>query len=61
MSFFQREVFSVLSLPFMTRWDFYNPLIVKFKLLFQIICLNNFSWDEEINEDLKGKWYDLVN
>ena len=34
---------------------FIQPLVVKFKILFQEICLANVGWDDNIPENLEKK------
>ena len=37
-----------------------NPLVVKFKLLFQKLCTRNLQWDERITDDLLKIWQELI-
>ena len=39
---------------------FIQPLVVKFKILFQEICLANVGWDDNIPENLKKKWFNII-
>ena len=40
---------------------FIQPLAVKFKILFQGICLANVGWDDNIPENLERKWFDIID
>ena len=40
---------------------FIQPLVVKFKILFQEICLSNVSWDDDISDNLKKKWFNIID
>ena len=40
---------------------FIQPLVVKFKILFQEICLSNVSWDDDIPDNLKKKWFNIID
>ncbi|XP_066911268.1 uncharacterized protein [Clytia hemisphaerica] len=37
-----------------------NPLVVKFKLLFQKLCTQNLQWDEPIPDDSLKIWKELI-
>ena len=40
---------------------FIQPLVVKFKILFQDICLANVGWDDNIPENLEKKWFNIID
>ena len=40
---------------------FIQPLIVKFKIYFQEVCLTNFGWDHNIPENLDKKWFNIIH
>ena len=40
---------------------FIQPLVVKFKILFQEICLANVGWDDNIPENLEKKWFNIID
>ena len=37
-----------------------GPLIVTMKILFQDICINNFSWDSPLPDHLKCHWKNWI-
>ena len=37
-----------------------QPVLVKFKILFQAICKTNIGWDEIIGGDLLSRWLNIV-
>ena len=39
---------------------FIQIIIVRLKLLFQEICASKCGWDEEVNDDLKTKWNEVI-
>ena len=41
--------------------DFIQPLVNKFKILFQEICLANVGWDDNIHENLEKKWFNIID
>ena len=44
----------------MILWGFIQPIIVQFKIFFQIICKEEYGWDEELKEELKEKWMSMI-
>ena len=44
-------------------WDvvgFFQPVIVRLKLLFMLICLTSLLWDDEISGPLLKEWQDIL-
>ena len=37
-----------------------SPISIQFKMLFQIICTNKFSWDDSLPNDLLKQWINLL-
>ena len=35
------------------------PVIVKMKILFQDICVNRFTWDEELPLEFCSRWKEI--
>ena len=40
---------------------FIQPIIVSLKILFQIICSANVSWDEKFNDTITSNWLESIN
>lgn len=38
-----------------------TPFTITLKILFQILCIDKLSWDEDLSEELKSKWQTLIN
>ena len=37
-----------------------QPVILKFKILFQEVCRESTVWDDELSESFKLKWYKII-
>ena len=42
-------------------YNLIQPLVVKFKILFEEICLANVGWDDNIPENLEKKWFNIID
>ena len=40
---------------------FVSPFIVKVKILFQELCADKSSWDDELPSEMKQRWSALIN
>ena len=40
---------------------FLQPVLVKFKILFQDVCRSNIEWDELIEGNLFSRWLNIVS
>ena len=56
----KRNLVSLIG-KFYDPLGFLSPVIIRFKILFQKLCLNKSDWDEVIPEDLDAEWKRLVS
>jgi len=40
---------------------FISPVISRVKVLFQLFCKNKLDWDEEVSDDLKLAWFEILS
>lgn len=39
---------------------FLQPIVIKFMILFQRICLSDAKWDDKISDNLEQKWFNML-
>lgn len=55
----KRDVVSVLG-RFYNPLGFLAPVMLRFKLLFQKLCVNKMDWDQPLTDSLLDEWSSLV-
>ena len=55
----KRSVLSTIA-GFYDAVGFIQPVVVQFKIFFQMICKEGYSWDDELKDELKKKWMSLI-
>ena len=56
----KRHILKVIAIVF-DPLGFLQPVVMKFKILFQEICSANIDWDDFIGEESCKKWHIVVN
>ena len=51
----KRKVLGVIA-SFYDPVGYIQPIIVQLKIFFQLICKEEYGWDEELTDELKKKW-----
>ena len=55
----KRVVLSIIA-GFYDPVGYIQPVVVQFKIFFQLICKKEYNWDDELNEELKERWLALI-
>ena len=55
----KRNVLKVIA-GFYDPVGWVQPVILKFKILFQEVCRESTAWDDELSECFKLKWYKII-
>ena len=40
---------------------FIQPVVIMLKILFQMICKEEYGWDDEIDDELRKKWVRIID
>ena len=55
----KRCVLSVIA-SFCDPIGYIQPVTVQLKIFFQEICKEYYNWDDKLNDEVKGKWEDII-
>ena len=56
----KRSILSMIAILF-DPLGLVSPIIVSAKVLFQDLCMMKLGWDDELPEEMKNKWKELVS
>ena len=59
MKLTKRNILSVAS-SFYDHLGCISPVTARTKVIFQLLCKNKLDWDDEVSDDLKLTWFELL-
>ena len=56
----KRQILKILA-GFFDPAGWIQPVVIKMKILFQLVCQSNINWDDKVPTDLASKWAKIID